>query len=307
LRYVTIRGITWGDYVRKLTILLVLLTCTFALAQDAKTAPAATNNNLPIHLGIIMRASKTTFSWQQSAATELVKQLVHEGDEAFVISAGGDRPWPYERLDWNNSPDSLAKFIKGLDKNAGMPEPFKLTIESTSTSENRQYLTKWEGSAPETSAFAIAAAMMKSDPKPAHRVIVMFRDPWDHCPGWGSSYAQFVEQRHDFVVQLLKSSGAEIYIIGIEDVSTRPQMPSEIGTSYGATQSNDSGGYLRQLDEQVRREMNFLLAAGRKNMERLAKENGGEVAYGTKKNYSDAVPVLVSKISQPNTSTSVGK
>lgn len=288
-----------------LTVVLLMFACVTAFAQSVTPAPEA--NNLPLHLGIIMRASKTTFNWQQAAATDLVKQLVHQGDEAFVVSAGGDRPWPYERLDWDNNPDNLAKFIKGLDKNAGMPEVFKFDLMSASTSESRDYITKWEGVSPEVSVFAIAAAMMKSDSKPARKVLVMFRDPWDHSPGWGSAYAQYVDRRHDEVMEILKNAGVTVYVIGIEDTTTRPHVASDIGTTYGATQSNNSGGYLRQLDEQIRRQVDFMTAAGRKNMERLSKETGGEVAYGNKKNYTDAVPVLIGKIGTPSAGTTVGK
>jgi hypothetical protein len=302
-----VRGSTWGDYVKKIAMAMLLLTFSCAFAQNEKPAGAADTDKLPLHLGIVLRASKTTFPWQQAAATELVKQLIHNGDEAFVITAGGEHSWPYPRLDWENNAESLTKFIKGLDKNAGLPEPFKFEVMSASTAESREYITKYEGASPEASVFAIAAAMMKSDSKPARHVLIMFRDPWDHAPGWGSSYAQYVDQRHDIVLSILKNAGVEVNVIGIEDVTTRPHVQSDIGATYGSTQSNDAGGSLRQLDEQVRRQIDFMTAAGRKNLERITKTTGGEIAYGTKKNYSDAVPVMVGKINNPAGAVAVGK
>src|ERR1700747_1309472 len=95
-----------GDFLRKFifTVLLVLL-CVPDFSQGTAGAPDDKAAGLPLHLGIVLRASKTTFPWQQAAATELVRQLIHNpDDEAFVITAGGDRPWPYERLDWDNKP-----------------------------------------------------------------------------------------------------------------------------------------------------------------------------------------------------------
>lgn len=280
---------------KTLILFLLLLTVAAGVAQDK---PAA-NDKLPLHLGIVLRASKTTFNWEQAAATELVKQLIQPGDEAFVITAGGDRSWPYERLEWDSNPESLIKFIKGLDKNSGMPEAFKFELQSASTSESREYLTKYVSAPPETSAFAIVAAMMKSDSQPARRVAIMFRDPWDHSPGWESAYAQSVERRHDMVISILKDAGVSVFIVGIEDVSTRPQLTSDIASSYVSTQSNGAGGNLRVIDQEVRKEIDFMTSSGRTNMERISKETGGEVVYSTKKNYSDAVPAVAAKVSGP--------
>jgi hypothetical protein len=243
--------LAWGEPVKKTSLLILLvLAGTSLLAQSS--APAG-DGAPPLHLGIVLRASKTTFPWQQAAATELIRQLVRNpGDEAFVITAGGDHPWPYERLDWDSNPESLSKFIKGLKRDAGMPEPFKFEIQTSQTAEAREYLTKYDGAPAETSFFAIVAAMMKSDPKPARRVMIMFRDPWDHSPGWGSSYAQYVDRRHDYVISLLKDAGVATYIVGIADVSTRPQVTSDIGSTYAPAQSGGSGGMLRVFDENFR-------------------------------------------------------
>ena len=149
--------------------------------------------------------------------------------------------------------------------------------------------------------------MMKSDPKPARRVMIMFRDPWDHSPGWGSAYAQYVEKRHDAVIGILKDAGVATYTIGIADVATRPQATPDIGSTYAPTQSNNSGGVLRNNDENFRKQVDRLIAAGRNNVERISKETGGQVVYSDKKNYSDALPVLVGKIDRPSSANAVGK
>ena len=96
----------------KKLIIVFLLAGLSAFAQDQ---PADTA--LPIHLGIVLHASKNTFPQQQAAAAELVQKLIHKtGDEAFVVTAGGDKPWPYERVDWDNNVESLTKFVKGLQE-----------------------------------------------------------------------------------------------------------------------------------------------------------------------------------------------
>lgn len=276
---------------KKFAIVFLLVSLS-AFAQDQ---PAG---NLPLHLGVVLHASKNTFAQQQAAATELIQKLVHNGDEAFVVSAGGDKPWPYERLDWDNNPESLTKFIKTLDKNAGLPESFKFEVQSTSSADFRSWLTMYRGVAPEQSIFMIAAQIMKSDPRPARHVLIMFRDPWDHAPGWGGSYGQFVDQRHDRVIEILKQAGVQLYVIGIDEPSTRPRIPNDIGQNYGTTYTG-SGGYMRNVDQEVRKSMDVQMNAGRANVERLAHETGGAVAYGNKKNYTDAVPVIIGKIDAP--------
>lgn len=276
-------------------IFVFLLISLGAVAQDQSA------DNMPLHLGIVLHSSKNTFAQQQAAATELVQKLVHSGDEAFVVSAGGDKPWPYERLDWDNNPESLTKFIKTFDKNAGLPESFKFEVQSTSSADFRSWLTLYRGVAPEQSIFMIAAQIMKSDPRPARHVLIMFRDPWEHAPGWGGSYGQFVDQRHDRVIEILKGAGVQLYVIGIDEPSTRPRIPSDIGQNYGTTYSG-TGGYMRNVDQEVRKSMDVQMNAGRANVERLAHETGGVVVYGNKKNYTDAVPVIIGKVEAQPTS-----
>lgn len=294
---------TLTSLVRRGSVLKKFLA-VFLLISLGAFAQAPPSDNLPLHLGIVLHASKNTFAQQQAAATELVQRLVHNGDEAFVVSAGGDRPWPYERLDWDNNPESLTKFIKGLDKNAGLPESFKFEVQSTSSADFRSWLTLYRGVAPEQSIFAIAAQIMKSDTRPARNVLVMFRDPWEHAPGWGGSYGQFVDQRHDTVIEILKQAGVQLYVIGIDEPSTRPRIPSDIGQNYGTTYTG-TGGAMRTLDQEVRKSMDIQMNAGRANVERLAHETGGAVAYGNKKNYTDATPIIIGKIESP--SAAVGK
>ncbi len=271
---------------------LVTVFLFVSLAAFAQDQPAG---NVPLHLGIVLHASKNTFAQQQVAATELVQKLVHKGDEAFVVSAGGDKPWPYERLDWDNNPESLAKFIKTLDKNSGLPESFKFEVQSTSSADFRSWLTMYKGVPPEQSVFMIAAQIMKSDPRPARKVLIMFRDPWEHAPGWGGSYGQFVDHRHDTVIEILKQAGVQLYVIGIDEPSTRPKVQGDIGENYGATFTG-TGGYMRNVDQEVRKSMDIQMNAGRANIERLTHETGGAVVYGNRKNYTDAVPTIIGKV-----------
>lgn len=267
----------------------LLLIALPVLAQEP-------SSSLPLHVGIVLHASKNTFSQQQAAAADLVQKLLRSpGDQAFVVSAGGDKPWPYQRLDWANNPAELGKFIKSLDKNTGLPETFGFEIQTTSSPNFREWLTYYKGVPPETSIFAIAAQIMKADPTPSRRVLIMFRDPWDHSPGWSYSKGPFVEQRHNTVIEMLKEAGVSMYAIGIDEPSTRPRVPNDIGQNYG-TIGFGSGGALRVVDQEVKKSMDQLTAAGRQNLERLCTSTGGVAVYGTKKNYADAVTVLGDKL-----------
>jgi hypothetical protein len=296
IRDATCSSLVGGETVKKL-VLVILLAALPVFAQEQP---------LPLHLGIVLHASKNTFPQQQAAATELIQKLVHTtGDEAFVVTAGGDKPWPYERLDWDNNVESLTKFIKGLDKNSGLPEAFKFEVQSTSSSDFRSWLTVYKGAPPEQSVFAIAAQIMRSDPRPARKVLIMFRDPWEHAPGWGGAYGQFVDRRHEAVISMIKESGVSIYVVGIDEISTRPKMPQDIGTTYGTTYTG-SGGAMRTIDQAAQKEMDIQMNAGRANVERMAMQTGGAVAYGNKKNYADAVPVIIGKV-ESSSSSSAGK
>jgi hypothetical protein len=283
-------------------VFLLLLTISAGLAQDTKPA-----DKLPLHLGIVLHASKNTFPQQQAAAIDLIQRVMHStDDEAFVVTAGGDRPWPSPRLDWDNKPDNLIKFVKGLDKLAGVPEAFKFEVQTTSNPNFREWLTLYKGAPTAQSVFAIVAAMMSSDARPARHVLVMFRDPWDHSPGWGSAYGQYVDQRHDAVLSMLKDARINLYVVGIDDPSGRPKMAGGIDTDYTMVHAG-SGSYMRNLDEELGKAINVLMAAGRTNIERLTGGTDGAVAYGTKKNYADAVPVIADKIAAGTSPNPVGK
>lgn len=284
---------------------LFVLLSAWALGQETK---AALDTGLPLHIGIVLHASKNTFGQQQAAAIDLIQRLVRSPeDEAFVVTAGGDKPWPYERLDWSNKPQDLVKFTKGLDKNAGLPEAFGFEVQQNNSPNFREWRTMYTGVSPEQSIFAIAAQIMKSDPRPARRVLIMFRDPWQHSPGWGSANAEVIENRHNRVSAMLKDAGVSLYVIGIDEPSTRPRAvaTSDPGTSYG-TIGFGSGGALRVHDEEMAKALDQLMKAGRQNIERLTKETGGAVAYGNKKDYGDAVPELSEKIGTIS-GTAVGK
>src|SRR3954462_9756073 len=51
-------------------------------------------DQLPLDLGIVLYAGTGSFSQQQAAALDLVKKIIRpDMDHAFVIAAGGNRPW----------------------------------------------------------------------------------------------------------------------------------------------------------------------------------------------------------------------
>jgi hypothetical protein len=148
---------------------------------------------------------------------------------------------------------------------------------------------------------------MKSDPRPARKVVIMFRDPWDHSPGWGSSYGQYVDRRHDAAIEMLKDAGVSLYVVGIDDPSVRPRVANNLESNYNGMHAGE-GAYMRTFDEEFQKAMNVLMAAGRTNLDRLTSQTGGTVAYGNKKNYTDAVPMIADKIgSGASTSAATGK
>ena len=78
--------------------------------------------DLPLDLGIVLLASQKKFDQEQAAAIDLAQKLLRPGvDRAFVITAGGDKPWTNSQIAWLTDPSAVATTIHGLDKNQGLP------------------------------------------------------------------------------------------------------------------------------------------------------------------------------------------
>jgi VWFA-related protein len=258
--------------------------------------------DIPLHLGIVLLASPATFSQQQAAATDLVQKVIRpKVDEAFVVTARGRKAWPSDRLDWKSDPAELSRTIQALDRNAGIPDAFNFNLKTDEVGSDEdagrdtvQYFANGG-----VSAFDAAYAMMNSDPRPARRVLVIFREPWSHSPGFGQRVNQAVEHQMQRVIALAQMTHVSMFVIGLDDPRFNGISDNNIGKSYISLHAGDDGGAgsaNREFDRQMERDRIRAYDQGKTNVQRLASETGGETFWSTKKNYSDAVSAISNRI-----------
>jgi len=68
------------------------------------------------------------------------------------------------------------------------------------------------------SVFDVVYSMMSSDPRPSRRVVLMFREPWAHSPGFGRRANTFVEGNLVRVIGAAQEAHIATFIIGLEDL-----------------------------------------------------------------------------------------
>jgi len=258
--------------------------------------------DLPLHLGIVMLCTPRTFAQQQAAAIDLVNKVIRPGvDEAFVISARGKHPWPSERLEWKQDPVVLTSTIKGLDSNAGFWDAFNFDLETAETSfdENGGRSTLQTVAGNGVSVFDVVYSMMSSDPRPSRRVVLMFREPWAHSPGFGRRANTFVEGNLVRVIGAAQEAHIATFIIGLEDQRFNGITDNNIGKNYISLHAGDDGGAgsaTRSFDLEMEKERKHAYDAGKSNVERLASETGGATYWSTKKNFSDSVTSIANQL-----------
>lgn len=257
--------------------------------QVAQVVDVRNANPLPIDVAIVLLASKSNFSQQQNAAVDLVRKIIRPGiDKAFVVSAGGEKPWPSSRLEWQSDPAELEKTIRGLDKNVGMSDAFGYNLTNEAVGNNR-------GMGLQTynvggfSVFDIVWKMMQSDPQVPRHALVIFRNAWTHSPGFSGVYSKVVEANHNHVIGQAQHLWVPMYVIGVEEPMPNTNM---LARSYTPMTSNGAGGAARAYDEEWDKERDRAYSAGRANVERMAAETGGGVWWGAKKNYQDATNAI---------------
>ncbi len=251
--------------------------------------------DIPLHLAVVLLSAPATFSQQQAAAIDLVKRIVRPKiDEAFVVTARGKKPWPSDRLEWQQDPDQLVKTIEGLDRNAGLHDAFNFNISTSETEfdENggRNTIQTYSGGG--VSVFDAVYSMMNSDPRPARRVLVNFRDPWAHSPGFGQRISTTVEGRLAQVIGVAQQMHIATFVIGLEDSRFNGITDNTIGKTYISLHAGDEGGAgeeSRAYDKELEKDKIRAYDAGKANVQRLATETGGATFWSAKKNYSDAV------------------
>jgi len=264
--------------------------------QPVPTLDVQNASDLPLHLGIVLLASKKNFNQEQAAVIELAQKVLRPGkDQAFIVTAGGEKPWPNPRLDWLTDTSAVAETVRGLDKNTGLPDAFNYQLTTDSMGTRRLAVQNYNvvgGS----SVFDVVWAMMKTDPGPARRAVVIFRRATAHSPGFGERSSQAGEDNHHRVITMAQVLGVAVFTIGVED-----QLPaletarSDIGNVY-APQSAGEGSAARVYDQNLAREKELQYSAGRHNVDRIADETGGRSWWTTKKNYSDAVAGIANEL-----------
>jgi len=253
--------------------------------EPGEVVSVSNANQLPLRIAFVLLAGKTSFAQQQNAAIELAHKILRPNvDRAFVLTARGDKPWPSPRLEWQSDAGGFEQAVRSLDKNAGFSDPFAFDMKTDEAGTNR-HLTIFTYGDQGTGLFSVLWTMMKSDPTPARRVIVAFRDPWAHSPGFSDVYTERVEDNHTRLIADAQKLWTSFYIVSLEEMKALPKEQTEI---YSPTHSGE-GGYNRVYDQNLEKARDRALNGGRDNLERLATETGGRIWWNPKKNYSDAV------------------
>lgn len=265
--------------------------------QALQTVQVRDASELPLDLGIMLLASKEKFSQEQAAIIDLVQRALRPGkDKAFVLTAAGEKPWPNPKLNWLTEPSAVADMVRGLDKNAGLPDLFSYVLATDNIGIDRLSIQSFN-SGGGFSVFNVVWAMMKTDPAPARRVVVSFRLPSAHAPGWGERNSRACEQNHNYVIETAESLGVSFYTIGLEDQIPGANIASnDIQRNYQPLHNGNSVGS-RQYDADLDKYLTTQYVAGRNNIIRIADETGGRPYWTTKKNYTDAIAAIANELS----------
>lgn len=311
-----------GVPLRELTVGQVSITDSTRPAQTVSVQDAS---NLPVDLGIVLLASKPKFDQEQAAAVELAQKLMKPGkDKVFVITANGDKSWSTPNIPWMTDPAAVATTVRGLDKSTGLPDPFNYIFATDSVGIKRNSVQTYSA-AEGFSVFDVIWLMMKNDPRPAQRAVVIFRQPLAHGPGIattksdtssnqagmmmgggvgqtegisrnGQQVATTSEATHTRVIATAQTMGVSFFTIGLEDSVPQAQTASAtIKRDYMAMHDGNTVN-ARQYDEDMDRQRELQYTTGRSNVERIADETGGRPMWTNKKNYSDAIASIVSEL-----------
>jgi len=303
---------------------LVSLT---AVAQS-KAAPVASTPQPAVRdqldLAIVLLGSRTTFDQQKNAAAELVKRSVRPGDRVLIVTAMGAAPKSTPELKWNTTAYDALYALKGARRDVGFPDAFAARIETEASSTDRlTYETNAENY--HDTVFEKVFTFMAADPTPAKRMIVMFRDPFAHSPGIGNSkrFADYMDTRHKEIIREAQANHVTIEAIGLDGLALYaaqtnngypaarvsppvnpyqspvyqlgdPRVTGSVwdGTAQSATTTSNPRGY----DESIKREMEFALATGRQNLEKLVTATGGQVYWSNRSDFKDVVKDVLKQL-----------
>jgi VWFA-related protein len=282
--------------------------------QPAQTLTVLNASDLPLDLGIVLLASKDKFGQEQAAAIDMMQKVMRPGkDKAFVVTASGDKSWPNPNIAWLTESSSVLEAIHGLDKNAGLPDLFNFKLATEAVGVQRQSIQTYN-TGTGFSVFDVIWAMMKSDPQPARRAVVIFRMATAHSPGFGEQVTRLSEETHNRVIMVAQSMGISFFTIGIDDALRNSDVSrNKIDTTYMPTHGGGDDGDARKYDQDMARKLDLQYSAGRNNVDRIADETGGRSYWTNKKNYPDAVAGILNELSArymvsfaPSTASTVG-
>jgi hypothetical protein len=226
----------------------------------------------------------------------LVKRLIRPNiDAAFVLTAGGTKPWPNPHIDWQTDSDALAKTIQGLDRDSGIRDAFAFDISD----DNGTAFRLWRAAIQRETGpdvFDAVWAMFKSDPRPARRAMIIFREPWANSPGGDKDSADYVSAKVAQVVGAAQQLKVPIYSIGLEDPMLIPGQDKNFGKVYLPTHSG-GGASLRSYDIDTQKYRYGLYAGGKSNIDRVSAESGGRAFWDVKKNFPDAIERIQRELS----------
>jgi hypothetical protein len=293
--------------------------------QAEQTLVVQDASDLPLDLGIVLLASKKKFDQEQAAAIDLVQKVMRPGkDKAFVVTAGGDKPWPNPNITWMTDSGSVVEVVHGLDKNTGLPDLFNYQLSTDAAGLGRLSVQTYNlGTG--FSVFDVIWAMMKTDPRPARRAVMIFRMASSHSPGLNTqaSYASdgtqttmstsggasagptdssqsvttSTEATHSRVIAIAQSLGISFFTVGLEDPVQTMDDRSNLTNTYIPTHGGGNDANARRYDQDMTRQKDLQYMAGRQNVERIANETGGRPYWTSKKNYLDAVAGIANEIS----------
>jgi hypothetical protein len=223
-------------------------------------------------------------------------------------------------------PDSrtVTSLVRGLDKNTGLPDLFNYSLSTDSVGIKRNTVQNYSAAGGIT-VFDVMWMMMKNDPRPAQRSVLIFRLPMAHAPGMasqtsvgsesqansmpggstgqtsgfsrdGQQVTSSSEAMHNRVIVTAQIMGVSIFTVGLEDVVPQAQTASAtIKRDYMAMHDGNTVN-ARQYDADMDRQIELQYTMGRANVERIANETGGRPLWTNKKNYSDAIAGIAAEL-----------
>jgi hypothetical protein len=286
-----------GNPIRPLTKDSVFLSEDSGAVQTLEVGDAS---DLPLHLGIVLLASTRKFDQEQAAAIELAQKVLRPGkDEAFVVTAGGDKLWPNPHIGWLKDPSAVVEAIRGLDQNTGLPDLFNYELKTESAGAGRM-TTENINVQGGFSVFDAIWALTTNNPKVARRAVVIFRLASAHSPGLRERSVLAIDENHTRVITIAQSLGVSFFTIGVEDPSTTLETAqTELSNTYVPMHAGQ-GANARNYDQHLERAREHLYTAGQNNVDRIADETGGRSWWNCKKNYSDAVEGIVKELAARN-------